>query len=241
MEYFQFKKFKIIQNSASVFKVNTEAVLVCACAEVSNARKILEIGSGTGVISIGLQQRLEADSHTTAIDIDFEAYSLTQKNIEINNIRTITAHHISLQEFVSKEHNEKFDLIVSNPPYYNEKFKSTKTRNTLAKYTDTLNFETLIQSSSALLNNNGHLVIIIPFQDLAQMEKIIEQNLMQITRQLNIKTVPRKKNPLRVLLTIMKRRELDTIRKMDELLVKDINNEFTTEYKQMTNEYYTIF
>jgi tRNA1Val (adenine37-N6)-methyltransferase len=236
-DIFHFKRFKIIQNSASVFKVNTEAVLLTAWADVENVKSILEIGCGTGIISIGLIQRLLAPCHIKAIDINPFATELTQKNIDLNAIKTIKVETIALQDLAASK-SEKYDLIISNPPYFDTKYKSTKDRNQLAKYTDSLSFTELIQCSSMLLSENGSLSLIIPFQNTPKICELARLNGLILHKQCEVYT-SHKKGALRSLLQF--KFEKCNQLKYEQLFLVDESGNYTEEYKALTAEYYTIF
>ena len=239
MDIFQFKKFKIIQNAASVFKVNTEAVLLSAWVCLKSNIKILEIGSGTGVISLGLIQRLDGKSDITAIDIDHNAYKLTKENIAFNRVTNISVQHSSLQEFSHKNPNQRFDLIISNPPYFDSKYKSVKPRNVYAKYTETMDYKTLMELSSKMLNPEGEIALVLPYYDLDKIKSEVNQNRLDISRLLYLSTIPNKP-PLRILVEI-KHQELVKETEINNLLIKDNEGKFTNEYIDYTKEYYTIF
>lgn len=237
MDIFHFKKFKIIQNSASVFKVNTEAVLLSAWVNLSNVNSILEIGCGTGVISLGLVQRLSTNVKITAIDINIDAVELTKKNINVNQIQNVNAIHNSIQEF-SIKYDSKFDLIISNPPYFDTPLKSTKKRDLLAKYTDTLNYETLIAISKSLLATNGRIALVLPYSDLDSIQKIALKNNLFLTRKWKVHT-SHKKQALRILIELSTNSK--NILETEDLYIKNEVGDFTEKYKEITREYYTIF
>jgi tRNA1Val (adenine37-N6)-methyltransferase len=239
LDIFQFKKFKIKQNSASVFKVNTEAVLLSAWVTIEPQMEILEIGSGSGVISLGLVQRIDISSNITTIDIDKNAYALTIENLELNQSTNIYALHRSIQEYYQENSTKRFDLIISNPPYFNYKSKSVKPRNVFSKYTDSLDYATLIELSNKLLKSEGRIAIIIPYEDLKKMNIILQANQLHILRALLLSSVPHKL-PLRILLEIKKGSGKEDFL-MEELLVNDQEGQFTEEYKRLTKDYYTIF
>jgi len=223
-----------------VFKVNTEAVLLSAWVNVNDYSEVLEIGSGTGVIALGLKQRLDEKSSITTIDIDRNAFELTQVNIELNQLENISAQHISLQDFCHQERKKRFDLIVSNPPYFDTPIKSFKPRNVYAKYTDSLSYSSLIGLSAKLMKTTGRIALVIPYLDIPQMVEILDSNKLRITRQLNVRTIP-KKTPLRVLLEISHQAINSELREESELIIKDGRGQFTDDYRHMTKDFYTIF
>ena len=238
MEIFQFKKFKIKQNSASVFKVNTEAVLLSAWVTLRGVDNILEIGSGTGVISLGLLQRLKETSHITTIDIDENAYRLTLENIQLNNALNLEAYHASLEDFSANHLQHKFDLVLSNPPYFETTYKSTKPRNLYAKYTDSLSYEVLVGTAVNHLKDNGMLALVLPYDDLDKIVDIGIKNELHLNRMLTLYSRPHKR-PLRILVEFVKSGLAELI--TDTLCIKGTDNEYTQAYKDYLKDYYTIF
>lgn len=238
MEIFQFKKFKIKQNSASVFKVNTEAVLLSAWVTVREEVNVLEIGSGTGVISLGLLQRLKETSHIATIDIDENAYRLTLENIQLNNAFNIEANHASLEDFSANHLQHKFDLVLSNPPYFETTYKSTKPRNLYAKYTDSLNYEVLVGTAVKHLKDNGMLALVLPYDVLDRIVAIGIKNSLHLNRMLTLYSRPYKR-PLRIFVEFGKSALAELI--TDTLCIKDTNNEYTQAYRDYLKDYYTIF
>lgn len=237
-EVFRFKKFIIKQNSASVFKVNTEAVLLSAWANIENAKALLEIGSGTGLISIGLLQRLPSNAMITTIDIDKNAFDLTLENCKLNHTTQIEVIHTSLQEY-SKSTAKTFDLILSNPPYFDTKIKSNKARNSYAKYTDSLDFETLITHTANLVSSQGKFAVIIPYLECENFCSIASKRGLSLARRCDIFTIPSKK-PKRVMLEFTYNNHSVSCEN-SSLVVKDTMGNYTKDYIDLTREYYTIF
>jgi tRNA1Val (adenine37-N6)-methyltransferase len=239
LEIFQFKKFIVKQNSASVFKVNTEAVLLSAWVTVREKIKILEIGSGTGVISLGLLQRLKETSHITTIDIDVNAYHLTLENILLNNATNVEVKHASLEDFSKTSLQCKFDLILSNPPFFETTYKSTKPRNIYAKYTNSLSYEDLVETAVKHLKDNGILALVLPFEVLDKIVAIAAKNKLYIHRQLTLYSRPHKR-PLRILMEFANNNDI-VQPETTSLCIKDSKSEYTESYKGYLNQYYTIF
>jgi tRNA1Val (adenine37-N6)-methyltransferase len=157
--YFNFKQFTIYQES-SAFKVGTDGVLLGAVADVTGAKKILDIGSGTGLIAIMLAQRSNAE--ITTIEPDRDSYIQTSNNVNLckwNN--RINVEHTNLQSFCPG--NEKFDLIITNPPYFTDSLKNPDPRISAARHTDSLNSQDLLEGVTRLLENGGKFQLIMPY------------------------------------------------------------------------------
>ena len=156
MSVFKFKEFSIIQEK-SAMKVGTDGVLFGSWVSCKKANNILDIGCGTGLISLMLAQR-NLISNVTGIEIDKIASQEAQLNICNSSWEErIEIIYTSLQEFRSEK---KFDLILSNPPFFPQN-NSQKSRD-IARHTNTLSFEELIVNSANLLKENGVFSVIVP-------------------------------------------------------------------------------
>lgn len=157
MKPFHFKQFTLEQNK-NVFRVGTDGVLLGALSSVKDAGKILEVGTGSGLISLMVAQR-NPTAKITALDLDPEAFSLAKTNFSNSSFtKNLFALH---QDFTYFSSFEKFDVIISNPPYFDE---NTSEKDILARQQVTLSFETLIKKSAMLLQENGLLSVIVPFE-----------------------------------------------------------------------------
>jgi len=156
MSVFKFKEFSIIQEK-SAMKVGTDGVLLGCWVACEKANNILDIGCGTGLITLILGQR-NLNSNVTGIEIDEIASQEAQENISNSDWEErIEIKHTSLQQFAPYL---KFDLIVSNPPFFPQN-KSQQSRD-IARHTNTLSFEELIDNAAKLLAENGILSVVIP-------------------------------------------------------------------------------
>lgn len=168
---FRFKQFTIWSDCGG-FKVGTDACLLGAWADVQPHSNILDIGTGTGVISLMLSQRTGAN--ITAIDIDAASLHQAKLNIERSPFGNIALIQCSVQEFSSS--SQKFDHVVCNPPFFQNSDKPESELLHRAKHTDHLPPNELFGSIKNLLNDNGKASIIIPFQEhekwLAEAEKV---------------------------------------------------------------------
>jgi len=161
--YFQFKQFTVYHDLCAM-KVGIDGVLLGAWANAENAEKILDVGTGSGLIALMLAQR-NGNALIDAIDIEKSAVRQAEINIQNSAWKErIKAQHISLQDFASTAQN-KYDLIVSNPPFFVNSLKTPAKERTNARHADSLTHEELILLSKSLLAPNGKLCVIFPVKE----------------------------------------------------------------------------
>lgn len=160
--YFSFKQFSVYHHRCAM-KVGIDGVLLGAWAPVKNTANILDIGTGSGLIALMLAQRTNAT--ITAIDIEPNAIIQANENI-VNSPwkERILAEEISLQEFARRE-SVKFDLIVSNPPYFVNSLKTPDENRTTARHTDSLTHKELMVNAKKLLASKGKVCLILPVNE----------------------------------------------------------------------------
>lgn len=182
MKPFRFKQFDILQSS-DVFRVGTDAVLLGVLSDVMGAKQILEVGTGTGIISLMLAQR-NPDANILAIDINSEAVNISQTNF----LNSPFSDRIKsqLQDFKQFEAGEKFDLIVSNPPYFEI---NSSDKDILARQRLELDFSDLIQKASQLLFDEGLFSVVIPIDSEKQFTQICLNNNLFLKRKVIIKGI----------------------------------------------------
>lgn len=157
--YFSFKQFTVYQDKA-VFKVGTDGVLLGACTDISGAEKILDIGTGTGLIALMLAQRCEGE--ITGIEPDPDSYEQACQNVENSKWnKRINIENTDLQNF--NPGNTKFNLVVANPPYFTDSLKNPDIRKSAARHNDSLSFEEFLTGVSGSLATDGKLQIILPY------------------------------------------------------------------------------
>lgn len=168
--YFQFKKFIVHQEGCGM-KVSTDAVVLGALASHFKNDRILDVGTGTGVVALMLAQRfLTAEIH--AVEIDNAAFEQASANISSSPWKhRIPLYHLSFQDF-AKQPSGYFDLIVSNPPYYPDHLKSKDQQRNLALHNDGLSFGDLVQNVVQLLAPGGKFWVILPERQMQDLEKI---------------------------------------------------------------------
>lgn len=161
-QYFSFKQFTVFHHLCAM-KVGIDGVLLGAWASIGNADSILDIGTGTGLIALMLAQRSNSLIHV--IDIDKNAVLQAIENVSNSPwSNRIGISEIALQEF-AKTTVDRFDLIVSNPPYFINSTKTPNENRTTARHTDSLSHEELIENAILLLKPTGRICIILPVNE----------------------------------------------------------------------------
>ncbi len=159
---FRFKQFSI-EDDRCAMKVGTDAVLLGAWVNVSKAKRILDVGTGCGIIALMLAQRTEEEVNIEGIEIDQQSAQQAQENLEKTLwCNRVLFHHLSLQNFNSPY---KYDLIVSNPPYFNHSQLPPKAHRAKARHTQALCYEELISHTMLLLKKKGRLAVILPYTE----------------------------------------------------------------------------
>lgn len=179
---FAFKQF-IIKQDKCAMKVGTDAVLLGAWVIPNGSKQILDIGTGTGVVALMLAQKTEA--HIDAIDIDENAFIQAKQNVsESKFANQVSVIHSSLQDY-SKITSNKYNLIVTNPPYFEQSLKSSDEQRSFARHADVLPFEELIEGVTKLLDQKGKFCLILPtleaekFRAMAQKKRVISFQIIK--------------------------------------------------------------
>lgn len=159
---FKFKQFTIQQDLCAM-KVGTDGVLLGAWA--TGGLKILDVGTGTGVVALMMAQRYPK-AQITALDIDEGAVRQAKENVENSSFRN---RIIVLHEAV-QAHQGKYDAIVSNPPFFMDSLPAPNEQRNMARHSDTLSYADLMQASYRLLKDNGELSVVVPFDYKKRME-----------------------------------------------------------------------
>ena len=240
-DYFSFKQFTIHQDRCAM-KVGTDGVLLGVLAPISvgnndSLPKILDIGTGTGLVAIMLAQRTGGGAQISAVEIDSEAASQAQENADATKWN-IKVYNTSIQDF-TKCTDEKFDLIVSNPPYFINSLKAPdKSRNT-ARHTDELSFEDLVGSAEKLLAEKGRFTVIIPFSSenefirIADAKNLFAESLVRVVPKVG-------KEAKRSVITFCKVSEKNNCNtNVTELVIEtETRHCYSEEFKRLTADFY---
>src|ERR1035437_6458004 len=232
---FAFKEFIIRQDKCPAsMKISTDSVLLGAWVNSGKAKSILDIGTGTGVIAMMLAQRSSAK--IDAIDICEEACVQAKENFSESKWKNrLKCHQLPLQDFSPKK---KYDIIVSNPPYFLCPITHKDIKGSQARFTHELSFCDLVDGVIRLLSPNGKFYVILPIHEGSCFTNEAEKRNLFLTNFVWVKTTTRKKIHKRILM------QFEFLRipfSEDAVLVIQKDDTYTDEYKQLTKDYYLNF
>ena len=231
--YFRFKKFTVYHDKCAM-KVGTDAVLLGAWADTSFCRNILDIGTGTGIIALMLAQRSQAT--VEAIDIDKEACVQATENAAASPYtERIKVVHASCADFAASNQQKRYDLIVSNPPYFINSLKCPDNKRTVARHTDTLLLSDLIREAQTLLSPSGRIALVLPYERLEEVKALASANHLYICRQTDVIPTPGAA-PKRLLVELSTTEE--NIKNRDTLTIEEARHQYTPEYIALSKEFY---
>ncbi|WP_298900667.1 methyltransferase [uncultured Psychroserpens sp.] len=230
---FQFKQFTVNQDQCAM-KIGTDGVLLGAWASINHKPfSILDIGAGTGVLGLMLAQRSHAEV-IEALEIDSKAYEQCVDNFEQSpwNDR-LFCFHASLKEF-AEEIEDTYDLIICNPPFYSEDYKTKSTQRDLARFQDAMPFEHLIESVATLLSKTGQFSVIIPFSEEERFKTLAA------TFQLFPKRITHVRGTLSsdIKRSLMEFSFVNTNVEISELVIETSRHQYTNDYINLTKDFY---
>ncbi|WP_298238622.1 methyltransferase [uncultured Algibacter sp.] len=230
---FKFKQFTINQDQCAM-KIGTDGVLLGAWASVKdNLFSVLDIGAGTGLLSLMLAQRSHAEL-IDAIEIDDNTYEQCVDNFEKSSWGDrLFCYHASLKEFVN-EIEDKYDLIVCNPPFYSEDYKTDNEQRDLARFQDAMPFEHLLESVSKLLSKNGIFTVVIPFKEESHFSNLASNYKLFQNRKLHIKGNPTSEIKRSLIEFSFHESEIIT----ESLIIETERHQYTEDYINLTKDFY---
>jgi tRNA1Val (adenine37-N6)-methyltransferase len=230
---FKFKQFTIAQDRCAM-KIGTDGVLLGAWTSLDpNLNSILDLGTGTGVIALQLAQRSTAVT-IDAVEIDEDAYEQCTENFEGSLwADRLFCYHASAQEFAS-EIEDTYDLIISNPPFYSDDYKSQNIARDTARFNDALPFEHLIVCAAHLLTETGTFAVIIPKKEEAHFIEIASKNHLFPKRICSVRGSPTSEEKRSLLEFTCK----ETNILIESLIIETTRHNYTNEYRNLLKEFY---
>ncbi|WP_196891025.1 tRNA1(Val) (adenine(37)-N6)-methyltransferase [Aureivirga marina] len=227
---FRFKQFEILQDKTAM-KVGTDGVLLGAWTCYENVKSVLDIGTGTGLISLMIAQR-NSSATILSLEIEKNAFDQALENFE-NSIwkKRLEIKNTALQDFKTKK---KFDLIISNPPFYTTTFKNEDEKRALARHSESLPYSVLLKNCAELLSENGICSFIIPYSEETNFIKIAKNYKLYPKRITQVKG--NKKTPLKRSLLEFSFQELKI--EISELIIEIERHKYTEDYINIVKDFY---
>tara|TARA_B110000046_G_scaffold143092_1_gene150039 strand:+ start:722 stop:1390 length:669 start_codon:yes stop_codon:yes gene_type:complete len=218
-------------------KVGTDGVLLGAWSSVSDyPDSILDIGSGTGVIALMLAQRSDAIT-IDAVEIEGNAYEQTVENFEKSDWGDrLYCYNATFQEFADEiaAEEERYDLIVSNPPFYTDEYETNNEARNKARFTTSLSFEELNLGVSKILSLLGKYVVIIPFKEEDSFINLAKQHNLFLNRVCRVQGNKLSEIKRSLLEFSFSKTEIKT----EHLIIENARHQYTKEYIELTKDFY---
>lgn len=233
---FRFKQFSVDQTGCAM-KINTDGVLLGAIAGHEHPQKILDIGTGTGVIALMLAQKF-SDAGIDAVEIDQSAADTAKRNFEHSAFREqLHMYPVDVNDYFGQYAFEKFDLIVSNPPFYINSLKSQQEKKKQAKHTDLDFFGRLMKRVSLHLSPDGLCWLILPVETSPEVKSLAIQNGMSLQEKIAIRSF-RDSAPHREIVCFGFGDKPVTI---SEFVIYQSVGVYTDQYKELLKPYFIAF
>ncbi|MCK9162858.1 MAG: methyltransferase [Bacteroidales bacterium] len=236
---FQCKEFSL-NHSKSSMKIGTDAIVLSSLAPDITPSKVLDIGTGCGIIALCMAQKYPL-SEITAIDIDLNSIQEARNNFSKSKFNSrLIAKEIDLLLF-SKDRIENFDLIITNPPFFISSLESPLQNRTKARHTSSLTYDTLIQASQCLLSKEGLLCIILPNKESEIFIEKAENSKFEVIKRINIYSKPNKECE-RVVLYLKEQDNNIAQEKLsyceDQIIIlRNNDNTYSQEYLDLVKSY----
>lgn len=230
--FFRFKQFTIHHDRCAM-KVGTDGVLLGAWANGEECNSILDIGAGSGLVSLMLAQRFR-QAKIESIEIDAEASSQANENYKESSFPNLDeCVNISLQDF-AHGCDRKYDLIVSNPPFFSRSLKSPDHQRSVARHTDSLLIEEFVSLSASLLNDRGKIAFVFPYSEKGDLMEIAASNKLYISKMTNVYPTP-SSEPKRLLMELS---NIDQLTIETDLVVETARHVYSAEFVAIVKDFY---
>jgi tRNA1Val (adenine37-N6)-methyltransferase len=224
----------VLHESANL-KVTTEALILggYVANDFNTCKTALDIGTGTGLLALMLAQKSEAK--IDAVEIEELAFNLAFENIKKSVFSNkITVHHNSIQNFAKKN---KFELIFSNPPFFQNHLKSSQSAKNTAIHNDSLSFTELSETVFKYLRKNGNFVVLLPAYQLSLLETKLLSFGIKKKAELRIHPTQNSK-VLRIIATFAYKTKINS---SIDFFIKNHENKYSNQFKDLLKDYYLIF
>lgn len=236
--YFQFKQFRVEQGDTAM-KVCTDSCIFGACIEAkSQVQSVLDIGTGTGLLSLMLAQRITNRLQVAidAVEIDKAAYKQATQNINNSPWSSqIKVHHAAIQQY-AQNCGQPYDLIISNPPFFENHLKANHTNQNLALHSKSLSFDELLIAIDQLLAAEGTLAILLPVYQMQVFAEKARLKKLYINQQLLVHNNPKKRD-FRMICHFSRNNDQKKYAEK-ELYIRNAQNDYTEAFVNLLKAYY---
>ncbi len=233
MSIFKFKQFEVDQKGCAM-RINTDGVLIAAMANQEEPKNILDIGTGTGVIALMLAQRFP-DANIHAVEIDEQAAGTAKRNFQSSVFSDrLSISNIAIEQF---SHSAKFDLIVSNPPFFVNDLKSEESRKGIARHADDDFFRLLIEKSNSLLADGGLIWLILPIKQANEVISSAADYGLFLAERIHIHS-DQSKPTFRQVICLKKG---ETVSKERDFNIYESLKQHTVAYKELLKDFFLAF
>lgn len=223
----------MVRHDKCAMKVGTDGSLLGAWAHAGQSRKILDVGTGTGLIALMLAQRSEAT--IDAIDIDADACLQARENVAASPFaERVNVYHMPLSEYAPL-HEGRYDLIVSNPPYFADSLKCPDRKRSMARHTDTLPLRDLLRDCRRLLATNGRIALILPYDQRENVLNACQENTLFLSEEVEVSSVENAK-PKRWLIELSA--DPVTSPLLSQLTLETRERQYTEEFTALVKDFY---
>ena len=233
---FRFKAFAIEQEKVAM-KIGTDGVLLGAWAEIpEKAKNILDIGTGTGLLSLQAAQRTSGSAHILGIDIDRSAVKTATENFKNSSWSSyLTAKEWDITAETKTLGTENFDCILCNPPYFEGGPVSSKRERNMARVASYMSWPILFERIASLLSDKGVANLILPFESFEKARKLAQDNGLFLNRYCLVKG--HKDAPVKRVLMSLSREKSEVI-KEEELIIEVARHQYTKAYYDLVQPFY---
>ena len=230
MSVFRFKHF-VIQQSRSALKVGTDAMILGSLIDVQGHTNALDVGTGTGVLSLMITQR-NSVLNCTGIDLDEESIEEARTNFT----ESIWSDRLSVisGDFLETNFEQEFDLIISNPPYYTSTLENDNARKAQARHVSSLPIDQFVFKATELLTQEGKFWIIVPFDDIEKWKSEAFKNGLSVEQLIKI-SGKEHQPPNRIVISFSK---MDSETTVKSFAIRNQAGEYTEAYRELTQEYH---
>lgn len=232
---FFFKKFAMFHHR-STMRIGTDAVLFAQWVDVKPSDTVLDIGTGSGIIPMILSQK--GVGQVDAIELDIDSYEEAKMNFSISVWSTkLNVVNADIRIFAD-ETDEKYDLIVSNPPYYSSDVKPIKEKKVMARHVSTLSFKDLILSAKKMMKDDARFAVVLPYYESRLFIKEAENTGLYLQKELMISPIEDKEpNRVNMQFILLKNDNVET----ELFTIRNKDYSYTEQYKDFLKDFYLDF